>query len=202
MANFSESALDRLWKEYASIFREWDDLTLARWLAQTLGQLEGKAWRVSHPLLGVYRLAAQAAHDRQIWFKRLSTPPAAYPESPCCRAPLLPLLSRDVLESGLVCQHCADTCVPLEEIPSAVRKEIREWAEKYGPLHAVAHWDEEQRKRAADYDQELEDAAEEVERLLGIAGRKIVPQLLEYYPAVVWEDQDECLEVKPEDIQL
>jgi hypothetical protein len=26
--------------------------------------------------------------------------------------------------------------------------------------------------------------------------------LLEFYPAVVWEDQDECLEVRPEDVKL
>src|SRR5919205_364008 len=103
-----ESPLDLLWKEYSLVFREFDDLTLARWLAQTLGQLEGKAWRLSHPLLGAYRLAAQNAHDRQIWFKRLATIPPAYLEAPCCRAPLLPLFTRDVLESGLICQHCGD----------------------------------------------------------------------------------------------
>ena len=28
-----------------------------RWLSQTLGQLAGKVWRLSHPLLGAYRLA-------------------------------------------------------------------------------------------------------------------------------------------------
>jgi hypothetical protein len=31
---------------------------------------------------------------------------------------------------------------------------------------------------------------------------EIVPHLLEQFPAVVWEDQDECLEVRPEDIPL
>ena len=49
---------------------------------------------------------------------------------------------------------------------------------------------------------ELENAAEEVERLLATAGHKIAPKLLEHYPAVVWEDQDECLEVRPEDVEL
>src|SRR5689334_16037099 len=82
MAANPESPLDVLWKEYSAVFREFDDLTLARWLAQTLGQIEGKAWRLSHPLLGAYRLAAQLGHERQIWFKRLATPPAAYVESP------------------------------------------------------------------------------------------------------------------------
>ena len=90
MSNYTESPLDRLWKEYGGVFRAWDDLTLARWMAQTLGQVEGRVWRLSHPLLGAYRLAAQMAHDRQIWFKRLATAPSAYTEAECCRAPVLP----------------------------------------------------------------------------------------------------------------
>ena len=78
MAADADAPLDLLWKEYGLGFRDFDDLTLARWLAQTLGQLEGKAWRFSHPLLGAYRLAAQLAHQRQVWLKLLVTPPAAY----------------------------------------------------------------------------------------------------------------------------
>src|SRR6267142_4807100 len=121
MASIPESSLDSLWKEYGLAFRDFDDLTLGRWLAQTLGQLEGKVWRLSHPLVGAYRLAAQLGHERQIWHKRMATPPADYPEAPCCRAPLLPLLTRDVRDSGLVCQHCNETMVPFDEIPEALR---------------------------------------------------------------------------------
>src|ERR1041384_2829965 len=73
MGTNADSPLDLLWKEYSLVFREFDDLTLARWMAQTLGQFEGKAWRLSHPLMGAYRLAAQLAHERQIWLKRLAT---------------------------------------------------------------------------------------------------------------------------------
>ncbi len=202
MPGETDSPLDQLWKEYGLAFRDFDDLTLARWLAQTLGQLEGKAWRLSHPLLGAYRLAAQLAHERQIWLKRLVTPPAVYPESPCCRAPLLPLLTRDVHEAGLICQHCSETLVPFDEIPAAVQGELEGWASQYGPVHAVAHWDDRQRKRAGDYDRAYENAAEEAERLLAQAGQKLSVRLLEFYPAVVWEDQDECLEVRPEDVGL
>ena len=148
----------------AGLFEEWDDLTLARWLAQTLGQLEGRAWRLSHPLVGAYRLAAQLAHDRQIWFKRLATPPAAYAESPCCRAPFLPLLTRDVRESGLICQHCNETLVPFDEIPADLRAELDAWAQQYEPVHAVAHWDDRQRRRVGNYDAAYENAAKEAER--------------------------------------
>src|SRR5436190_1102280 len=118
MAIESESPQDRLWHEYSAVFRDLDDMTLGRWLAQTLGQLKGKPWRLSHPLLRAYQLAAQLAHERHIWFKRLATPPPPYSESQCCRAPMLPLLTRDVREAGLICQHCSDTLVPFDEIPA------------------------------------------------------------------------------------
>jgi hypothetical protein len=200
MGELSESPLERLWSEYSDIFRSFDDLTLARWMSQTLGQLQGRVWRFSHPLVGAYRLAAQVAHDRQVWLKRLANPPAAFPEAPCCRAPLLPLFTRDVMESGLICQHCGATAVPVEEISGEIQSIIRPWAEEYAPVHAVAHWEDSQRKSARDYDAAFERAASQAEALLGRAGREIVPRFLEVYPAIVWEDQDECLEVRPEDL--
>ncbi|MDW8308940.1 MAG: hypothetical protein RMK20_06165 [Verrucomicrobiales bacterium] len=202
MSFASDEPLDVLWAEYEQAFRDFDDLSLARWLAQTLGQLQGKVWRLSHPLVGAYRLAARVGHDRQIWFKRLATPPAAYSESPCCRAPLLPLLTRDVRDAGLICQHCGETLIPFPEIPAEVRADLEIWAAQYEPIHAVAHWDERQRKSAGDYDRAFENAAQEAERLLIRAGRELAPKLLEHYPAVIWEDHDECLEVRPEDLTL
>jgi len=202
MATDAESAFDLLWKEYRSAFNEFDDLTLARWMAQTLGQVEGKAWRFSHPLLTLYRLAAQAAHERQIWLKRLANPPPSYSDSPCCRAPLLPCLTRDVLETGLMCQHCGDIAVPFEDIPAVMQAELRKWADEYAPVHGVAHWDDQQRKKAGNYDRALESAAKQAETLLARAGNELAPKLLEFYPAVVWEDGDECLEVRPEDVVL
>jgi hypothetical protein len=202
MATNPEAPLDLLWKEYSLVFREFDDLTLARWLAQTLGQIQGKAWRLSHPLIGAYRLAAQLGHERQIWFKRFVTPPAGYTESHCCRAPMLPLLTRDLRDTGLICQHCNDTLVPFDEIPAPLRNDLDGWAAQYAPVHAVAHWDDRQRKSAGNYDHACEQAAKETEALLARAGSQLVPKLLEYYPAVVWEDQDECLEVRPEDVLL
>jgi hypothetical protein len=200
MAGTPDSPLDQLWKEYSAVFRELDDLSLARWLAQTLGQLEGKAWRLSHPLLGAYRLAAQIGQDKHVWFKRLANPPTRYTESPCCRAPILPMLTRDVRDAGLICQHCNDTLVPFDEIPDAVRDELGKWADAYQPVHAVAHWEDKQRKAAKDYEQAVEDAAKKAEKLLQQAGGDLAVRLLEYYPAIIWEDQDECLEVRPEDI--
>lgn len=204
MANESSerSPLDALWDEYGQVFREFDDLTLARWLAQTLGQLQGRAWRMSHPLVAAYRLAAQEAHRRGVWLKRLATPPTAYLEAPCCRAPALPVLTRDVRDAGLLCQHCNETLVPFEEIPEEIRPDLELWAAQYAPVHGVAHWDDRQRKAVGHYDRALDQAAEEAERLLIRAGRDLAPRLLDHYPAIIWEDQDECLDVRPEDVIL
>ena len=200
MAPDAESPLDLLWKEYSLSFRDFDDLTLARWLAQTLGQLEGKVWRLSHPLMGAYRLAAQSAHQRQIWLQRLVALPSPYSEALCCRAPGLPLLSRDIRETGLICQHCHGTLLPFEELPTALKDPLDRWATEYAESHAVAHWTEAQQREAGDYDDAFEEAAKAAERLLRSAGQSLAPKLLELYPAVVWEDQDECLEVRPEDV--
>ena len=202
MADNPESPLDLLWKEYGRAFHDFDDLTLARWLAQTLGQLEGRGWRLSHPLVAAYRIAGQVAHDRQVWLQRLASSPSAYPEAACCRAPLVPLLTRDVIENGLVCLHCNATAIAFEDIPEDLHPLIRSWSEEYAPVHEVAHWDEKQQKRSGDYDQAFEDAASKAETLLAFAGHQILPKLLEAYPTLVWEDQDECLEVRPEDIKL
>ena len=196
----ADSLPDPLWKEYSLVFEKFDDLTLARWLAQTLGQLEGRVWRFSHPLIGAYRLAAEVADGRQVWLKRLATVPASFSEAPCCRAPVLPLFSRDVLQRGLICQHCSETLMSFEDLPADLQPEVRRWAEEYAPVHAVAHWEDRQRQSVPDYDQSYDDAAEEAEKLLAAAGSQLLPKFLEHFSAIVWEDQDECLEVRPEDI--
>ena len=51
-------------------------------------------------------------------------------------------------------------------------------------------------------DDAFEKAATQAEEQLALAAREILPMFLDYYPAVIWEDQDECLEVRPEDIEL
>ena len=198
----AESLPDRLWKEYSLAFKDFDDLTLARWLAQTLSQLQGRTWRFSHPLIGAYRLASELAHGRQIWLKRLANVPPGFAPALCCRAPALPLFSRDILQSGLICHHCSETLVPYEELTADLQPALKSWADEYATVHAVAHWDDHQRKSVDDYDQACDDAATKAETLLATAASQLLPRFLEHYPAIVWEDQDECLEVLPEDILL
>ena len=169
-------------------------------MAQTLGQFEGKTWRWSHPLMCSYRLAVLAARERGINIGRLATIPAAYPAAECCGAPLLPLLTRDVNASGFGCVHCASTAVALDAIPEKIGTSVRQWADAYAEVHAVAHWDEKKQKATKDYEQALENAAQRAEELLAEAGFNLAPQLLTEFPALVWEDQDECLDVLPEDI--
>lgn len=202
MQAHDDAALEQLWQEYAIIFKEFDDLTLARWLAQTLAQLTGKLWRASHPLVSAYRVASMVAHDRQIWLKRLASRPAPFTEAPCCRAPLVPLFTRDVKDTGLVCLHCGETAVTLDELPADLVRLIVQWSQTYAPVHHVAHWDEAQRRRVANYEDELDRAFEVARDLLLQLHQDILPQLLLLYPAVVWEDHDECLDVRPEDLMF
>jgi hypothetical protein len=200
MSRDLEPKYDHLWKEYTDVFMEMDDLTLARWMAQTLGQFAGRVWRLSHPLLLTYELAARAAHDRQIWLKGMGIVPADYIPAECCRAPLFPVLSRDVAEVGLVCKHCGEACVHPEDLPVEMKSSLIEWAEKYEKVHSVAHWEEDGIKLPHDYDRQLEKAAIKAEKYLLENGDKLALDLLDYYPAVAWEDQDECLAVRPEDL--
>lgn len=198
----AESLPDRLWKEYSLAFKDFDDLTLARWLAQTLGQFQGRPWRYSHPLVGSYRLAAERAHQSQIWLKRLANFPSGFVPAACCRAPMLPLFTRDILQCGLICQHCSETLVPFEELPADLQKDVQRWADDYSAVHAVAHWDDQQRRKVADYDEACDDAADRAEELLIFAATQLIPRFLDHYPTIFWEDHDECLEVLPEDIVL
>jgi len=195
-----DTALDQLWQEYGLVFREFDDLTLARWMAQTLSQLQGKVWRLSHPLLSAYRVSGQVAHERQIWLKRLANKPAVYSDAPCCRAPLLPLFTRDIREDGLLCLHCGEPMIPFADLPPEIQAETSTWARHYDTHHQVAHWEESQRRRVGDYEKALDAAATAAEKLLLQASQQLLPQFLNHFPALVWEDHDECLDVRPEDI--
>ena len=193
--------LERLWQDYAGVFRGFDDLQLARWMSQTLGQLHGNLWRMSHPLVAACRLAAMVAHERQIWHQRLVTAPPDYPSTECCRAPMLPMITRDVLEAGLVCLHCNGTAVEFDEIEDGQAAEaLAQWAEEYAKVHSVAHWDDDRRTAKKNYEQVYEQAAQDSEQQLAHLGVVLAPPLLEHYPTVIWEDQDECLQVRPEDI--
>lgn len=196
-------ALEELWGNYAGVFRDFDDLTLARWMSQTLGQLHGQLWRMSHPLVAAYRLAAMVAHDRQIWHQRMAVIPPDFPSAECCRAPLLPMITRDLIESGLICLHCNGTAVSFDQIAGQNATEaLAGWAEKYSTTHSVAHWDDGRRKAHENFDKAFENAAIESERLLSHLGLVLAPPLVEIYPTIIWEDQDECLLVRPEDIIL
>lgn len=202
MAEDDDSESQQLYNEYSVVFQNMDDHTLARWMAQTLGQLDGHLLRASHPLVSAYRLASQVGYDRQVWLKRLAAPPAAYPEAECCRAPLVPLFTRDVREAGLICQHCSATAVEFKDLPADLKPLISRWADEYAHIHEVAHWDEKQRLASDDYDEELEMAAEMAETSLAFAANHLLPKLLNHYPMLIWEDQDGCLEVLPEDISV
>ena len=188
--------------EYAQTFRAWDDERLLRWLVQTLGQLYGEIWRLSHPLVMACRLAGGVAYERQLWLRGHVLWPEDYPRSTCCQAPLTPLFTRDILHSGLLCLHCNQTAVPFEQLPRRIQAEIRQWARAYQEIHAVAHWPEEQRRQVDDYEEVYEQAASEAEEMLRAVRLQILPRLARRFPILIWEDSDECLDVWPEDVLL
>lgn len=191
---------DRLWSQYGVLFQRFDDLSLARWLVQTLGHLNGGLWPYSHPLVGAYKLAAQAAGQRQIWLQRLVDIPAPFLVADCCRSPLLPLATRDVAESGLICMHCNETALSLDDLPRELRAGLAEWAKEYASLHRVAHLEGAEKAAVGDHDRALDDAAEKAIVSLQRAREEVFPALLDHFPAVIWEDHDDCLEVRPEDL--
>ncbi len=194
--------LHQLWKHYASCLAEFDDISLARWLSQTLGQLHGKVWRLSHPLVGVCRLLAQEANRRGIWKRELVALPFNYQRANCCHAPFLPLVTRDVIEHGLLCEHCGATGVEMEDLPPRVARHLTQWAEQYADLHEVAHWEEAHREAIGDYEDVFEQTAMQAQAMLEALPVAILPPLLDTFPAVVWEDHDECLDIRPEELEI
>lgn len=196
----SQNPADRLWQQYGALFQRFDDLTLARWLVQTLAHFNGGLWRYSHPLVGAYKLAAQTGHQRQVWLKRLVDFPNPFTTAECCRSPFFPLVTRDVVESGLICMHCNETALTWSEIPSDIQPLLERWSKDYSQIHRVAHLEGAERAAVGNFDDALDDAADQAAKSLKKAVADVFPTLLDVYPAVVWEDHDECLEVRPEDV--
>lgn len=196
--NLQDNPSDRLWAQYGKMFDRFDDHTLARWLVQTLGHFNGAMWRYSHPLVGAYKLAAQTANQRQIWLKRLVDIPSPFLVADCCRSPLFPLVTRDVKESGLICMHCNETLIAMDEVTAGWTAPLTKWAKTYAAVHRIAHLDEKERE--SDYEKQLDDAADKAGQLLIRASTELFPKLLDQYPAFAWEDHDECLGVRPEDL--
>jgi len=200
MSEDEQAQLDLLWQEYGSFLKSWDDLSLARWMAQTLGQLGGKVWRLSHPLIGIYRLAAVESHHRGLRLARLAQIPHDYPPAPCCGNPLLPLVTRDVGEEGMVCSHCNGKAFTLDQLPKDLEEGLINWSERYAEVHGVAHWSESQKQACKDYEKAYNEAAQKAEHMLLELGKKILPKGLDHYPAVIWEDHDECLDIRADDL--
>ena len=191
---------DPVWKEYGEVFRSLDDFTLARWMAQTLGQIRGRVMRVSHPLVVTYRLAADLARERNIWQMRLVDAPHGYYLSPCCSAPFLPRFHRDVIETGLLCEHCWETLVPLDCLPNSLETRSVEWCRLYHRVHAVAHWDSAKQQALDNYEKKRKEAVGRAISLMLKLKAQLLPRFVEHYPAILWDDQDECLGIEPDDI--
>ncbi|MFQ3670704.1 MAG: hypothetical protein SNJ84_04525 [Verrucomicrobiia bacterium] len=194
-------ALDRLWEEYRLFFDGFDDPTLARFMAQLLGQMNGGIWRGSHPMSGLLRLAAQTCHQRGLRIARHARVPEGYEAAVCCGAPMVPLFTRDVLERGFICPFCDGTVRGVDDLPDDAQQRVRSWAEQYGELHEVAHWDERQRAASGDYEEVFNRAAQRGTEMWIELVEQVLPMLVpEVFPTMIWEDHDECLDIRPEDM--
>ena len=164
------TALDKLWRVWL-VFRE--STTDPRALA-------GATWASCKAASGGCRTVGATASLRgwdttarsgsNVW------PPAAYPESPCCRAPFR-RCDRDVRETGLICQHCDDLVrwkIPRPaNRPRQVGRPIRRraWRRALGRAPAPV----------AVITTGYDEAAKQAERLLGQMGA-VGARLLELYP--------------------
>ena len=113
---------------------------------------------------------------------------------------MVPVFTRYVLSSGLMCHQCGETAIEFADIPEVLKPGTQSWASEYAGIHEIAHYDEDRLRQIADYEQMFEQAATDAETFLAMAAKELLPKFVEYYPAVIWEDQDECLEVEPKDI--
>lgn len=194
-----ESGFD-LWQEHTRALKSWDDLSLARWLSQTLGQLHERCWRASHPLVVAYRLGATVAHQRDLWNRRSLSFNHNYQAASCCGAPSIPFISFEVCTHGVYCSCCGEVLARLEDLAPALAAKFRDWGRAYDPIHQVAHWTDPERKQCGDYDKALDLSCERAAPLLARMGYQLAPSFLPIYSAVFWEDADNCLDVIPEDI--
>ncbi len=189
-----------LWQEHTRAIKSWDDLSLARWLNQTLGQLYERCWRASHPLVVAYRLGATVAHQRDLWNRRTFSFNPHYQVAACCGAPAIPFVSFEVCTYGLYCSCCGVVLLTLEDVPTDLAIAFRQWGKEYEVVHQVAHWTDIERKKCGDYDKASDQAAEEAARFLAHLGYRLAPQMVGSFPTIFWEDADHCLDVIPEDI--
>jgi hypothetical protein len=200
LLSFDKGSGFDLWQEHARTLRSWDDLSLARWLNQTLGQLYEHCWRASHPLVVAYRLGATVANQRDLWNRRTFSLNTNYPSASCCGAPTIPFISFEVCSHGLYCSCCGDILLTVEDLSPSLAVSFRKWGSSYERLHQVAHWTDEERRRCGDYDKALDQAADQASPLLARLGYQLSPKALSIYPAIFWEDADNCLDIIPEDV--
>lgn len=195
----NENGFD-LWQEHMRGLRSWDDLSLVRWLSQSLGQFYERSWRVSHSFVVAYRLGVTVAHQRDVWNRRIFSFHQNYQTAPCCNAPTIPLVSFEMMSHGIACSCCGGELISLKELPLSLRKAFMDWGRRYDSIHQVAHWDDERKKESKNYDKDFDEAGDRAIPLLTELGYKLVPKLLELYPAIFWEDGDHCLDLRPEEI--
>ncbi|MDD2708983.1 MAG: hypothetical protein PHV34_13435 [Verrucomicrobiae bacterium] len=200
LLHLEEEDGSELWQEHAKALRTWDDLSLMQWTNQVLCQLHERSWRASHPFVMSYRLALTVIQQRDLWSRRLVSMSSHYQPAECCGAPSIPLVSHDICKYGLYCSNCGTELAELAGFPPGIVKTFNAWGAAYETYHQVAHWPDDKRRKKDDYEAAMETAREKALPLLSQLGFSLAPRFLEFYPAVFWEDGDDCLDIIPEDL--
>ena len=203
MATNADAPLDLLWKEYSLGFRDFDDLTLAT----LAGPNARPACRQD--------LAAFASAARRLPPGRAVGPRAPdLAQAPGCdparllRIALLPRADVAVADArrargGLDLPALQRDARPVRGNPRRACKAIWRTGPRVtprstrSPTGTIAS-----AKPPATTTTPTKPPPRKPNGCSREAGRQLAPRLLEFYPAAVWEDQDECLEVRPEDVRL
>lgn len=187
-------------KEYHNLLNNLSDSDLANYIERTYNIFKGQLVRHSHPLLQSYHMLVGVALDRNIAFYKSET-------CPKCGAPKLGFLAPGSGKDGIYCFHCAESIVPVSDLPETVKEDTVAWGMNYIKWSNVALWNPEQQKQAEEasgqpYGIIFERAQLRCKDFLREMAIRIAPEYLQFFPAIVWHDSDSGLYISPQDLLL
>ncbi len=192
--------------EYHAVFDHLSNEKLLEHETDLLNIFKGQSVRLSHPMIKYFQMLTAVCADRDLLTpKNAQKFPKEFPLASCCCGPAIGILTPFVHKAGLICLHCQETLVPLEDFPQWLREVCESWGSNYEKWSSVVRWNQEQQARAEKMSGKpigaiYEDSYFQCKDLLKKEAAEIVPGFLEHYPSVVWQDFDPAFNIRPEDI--